>query len=259
MNPVLRVSDLTVRFGGLTAVDRVRLDIDAGQIHGLIGPNGAGKTTFFNAVSGLVPAHAGSLALAGKTITTAPAHVRARLGIRRTFQALQLSPHLTVLENVMFGLHSEIRENPLRTILNFSVRKSADWLAQARARQTLENLGIGDLALEPAGRLPFAQQRQVELARALVAAPKLLMLDEPAAGLSPAEIEQLDRMLVRLCKESGVAILLVEHVISLVMNVCERVTVLDRGSVIAHGSPTQVAADPSVRQAYLGDGNVAAD
>ena len=258
MTPLLDINGLTVRFGGLTAVDGASVRIAPGELRGLIGPNGAGKTTLFNAISGLVPITAGEIVVSGKPIAQWPAHARAALGLRRTFQSVQLAQRLTVLENVLIGLHSELKENPFRILLGRDVRRSEDWVAQIRAREALAYLGIEDLALKEVGSLSFAQQRRVELARALVVRPQLLMLDEPAAGLSPGDIEELGDLLLRLRGEWKLTILLVEHVLSLVLKVSDRVTVLDNGRVIADGPPGEIADNAAVRAAYLGDADAAA-
>jgi branched-chain amino acid transport system ATP-binding protein len=253
VTPLLATRGVSVRFGGLTAVDSVDLAIPEGVIHGVIGPNGAGKTTYFNAITGLVPIGEGSIAFAGEDVTRRPAYRRARLGMRRTFQSVQLLPQLTVLENVLIGLHDHIRENAWLSLLRPSGRSPEEEEAQQRVVATLRFLGIGETLLRRPVELSFAQQRFVEIARALVAKPRLLMLDEPAAGLSPNEVAALNALLRRICAESGITILLVEHVLSLVLDVSQRITVLDNGRVIAEGTPAEVADDERVKAAYLGD------
>ena len=251
MTALLTTKGISVRFGGLTAVDSVDLTVPAGAIHGVIGPNGAGKTTLFNAITGLVQVTEGVVAFAGEDVTRRPAYGRARLGMRRTFQSVQLLPQLTVLENVLIGLHDRIRENLFRSLL--SGRSPEEEEAQQRVIATLRFLGIGDTLFRRPVELSFAEQRFVEIARALVAKPRLLMLDEPAAGLSPPEVATLNALLRRICTESGITILLVEHVLSLVLDVSHRITVLDGGRVIAEGTPAEVEADDRVKAAYLGD------
>jgi branched-chain amino acid transport system ATP-binding protein len=250
MPPVLEVAGLSVRFGGLVAVDNVSLAIPASSIHGLIGPNGAGKTTFFNAITGLVRPSQGSVAVLGQDITHKTADRRAAAGIRRTFQSVQLITPLTVLENVLIGLHTRLFTNA-KGLLGF-LGAANERAAQQSVLEILEFLGIAHIILKPVTEITFAEQRFVEIARALVAKPVLLMLDEPAAGLSPQEIETLDRLLRKLRDEWGMSILLVEHVLSLIMGVSDRVTVLDNGRLIAEGAPMQVAGDPKVKAAYLG-------
>jgi branched-chain amino acid transport system ATP-binding protein len=248
--PVLEVAGLSVRFGGLVAVDNVSLAIPASSIHGLIGPNGAGKTTFFNAITGLVRPSQGSVAVLGQDITHKTADRRAAAGIRRTFQSVQLITPLTVLENVLIGLHTRLFTNA-KGLLG-CLGAASERAAQQSVLEILEFLGIAHIILKPVTEITFAEQRFVEIARALVAKPVLLMLDEPAAGLSPQEIETLDRLLRKLRDEWGMSILLVEHVLSLIMGVSDRVTVLDNGRLIAEGAPMQVAGDPKVKAAYLG-------
>jgi branched-chain amino acid transport system ATP-binding protein len=239
---LLDVEALTVRFGGLLAVDSVSFSVPAGQIRGVIGPNGAGKTTLFNTISGLVHQDGGRIRFAGDDITRLPAHRRAALGMRRTFQAVQLIPQFTVLENVLVGLHAGIRG------ATFS-----EAAAQRAVIEVLEFLGIGATILRPVAELSFAEQRLTEIARAIVARPRLLMLDEPAAGLSPAELAALDALLRRFVAEWDMTILLVEHVLALVFEVSDTVTVLDNGRYVTEGPPREVAGDPRVKAVYLGE------
>lgn len=252
MTSLLDVADLTVRFGGLTAVSGVHFSLAKGELRGLIGPNGAGKTTFFNALTGLVTPAGGKIRLAGEDVTDAKPHVLAGLGIRRTFQTMQLMMDFSVLENVLIGLHVNIPSNPL---LYFLRGRELERRAIDRTREVLTFLDLDEVMMDEVSKLTFAQQRYVEIARALVAHPKLLLLDEPAAGLSPAEVEKIARLLKMLRDEWGMTILLVEHVISLVMATCDRITVLDQGRLIAEGDGPSIAANPQVRVAYLGQGD----
>jgi len=250
---LLEAREVTVRFGGLLAVDTVSLELPACEIRGLIGPNGAGKTTLFNVITGLVAQSAGTLTFDGADITSHPAHRRAAAGMRRSFQSVQLLPQLTVLENVLVGMHTATRENPLRAVFGLPGGNRQEFAAQKAVQGILEFFGIGPTLLRPVNELSFAQQRFVEIARAVVSQPKLLLLDEPAAGLSPGEVEELDTLLRRLRDERGMTILLVEHVLSLVMGISDRITVLDNGRLICEGAPAEVAKDPAVLTAYLGD------
>lgn len=250
---LLETESLTVAFGGLVAVSDVSLSVEKGEIRGLIGPNGAGKSTFFNAISGLVKPSTGRIVFDGADVTRVAPHKRASLGIRRTFQSVQLLPELTVLENVMVGLHDRLGDGLLRSLFNPSASQPAEAAAIDRSVAVLSDLGIADTLFEEIESLTFAQQRKVEIARALVAGPGILMLDEPAAGLSASEVAELDDLLARLRDETGLTILLVEHVMALVMNVCDKVTVLDNGAVISGGTPETVANDPKVKVAYLGE------
>jgi len=236
---LLAVDSLTVRFSGLMAVDNVSMSIPERRIQGLIGPNGAGKTTLFNAITGLVRQSSGQIRLNGADITAMPPHRRAAAGMRRTFQAVQLIPQFTTLENVLIGLHAS--------------RHTGELAAQRAVVEVLEFLGIGSTLFRPVSELSFAEQRLVEIARAIVAHPRLLLLDEPAAGLSAPEVAKLDALLRRFVTDWGMTILLVEHVLSLVLEVSDAVTALDNGRLIAEGSPRQIANDTRVKAAYLGE------
>lgn len=232
----LQVRGLTVRFGGLAALTDVDLDVADGQVVGLIGPNGAGKTTVFNAVSGLVRPAAGTITVAGLPAPRAPSGL-ARAGVARTLQGLGLFPGLSVLENVEVGALGAL--------------DPAAPDPAARALRALADLGIADRAALPVGALPYPEQKKVALARALVAEPRLLLLDEPAGGLGAADIAELDAV-VRRVAATGCAVLLVEHHVDFVMGLCDRVVVLDFGRVIADGPPDAVRRDPAVTAAYLG-------
>jgi branched-chain amino acid transport system ATP-binding protein len=251
---LLEAKGISVRFGGLMAVNDVDLAIPQGSIHGIIGPNGAGKTTFFNAITGLVQTSAGRITFDGADITPEPTHRRAQRGMRRTFQSVQLIPQLTVLENVLIGLHERPgAASTLRSLFGLSGRDPAEEAAQDRVVETLALLGIGHTLFRRPAELSFAEQRYVEIARALVSRPKLLMFDEPAAGLSPNEVQGLNVMLRRFRAQSAVTIILVEHVLSLVFDVSDRITVFESGRVIAEGPPAEIEADPKVKAAYLGE------
>lgn len=251
MEPLLETQDLTVRFGGVVAVEDVSLTVPPGEIRGIIGPNGAGKSTLFNALSGVVKAE-GRINFDGRDIADVPVHQRAGLGLRRTFQHVRLMQNRTALENVLVGMHLEIPANPLKSVLNLGGGVSPDRVARDRAREVMSFLGIDGLILRETGTLTIAQQRLLELARALAPGPKLLMLDEPCAGLSVPAVQTLDEILLRLKEEWKLTILLVEHVVSLVIDVSDSITVLDKGRVIAEGAGDEVMSNPAVKQAYLG-------
>ena len=238
--PVLEVRGVSVRFGGHVAVRDVDLDCDQGHITGLIGPNGAGKTTTFNVITGLQEPASGSVLLEGRDITKAKAHVRARRGIARTFQRLEVFGSLTARENVLTA--AEIRRSWARD-------RSAD--PEREADELLERIGIAGVADRRVDALPTGLARLVELARALATRPTVLLLDEPASGLDEGESDAFAALLLDLAAE-GMAILLVEHDVHLVMQVCERVHVLDFGAVIASGTAEEVQRDPTVLDAYLG-------
>ena len=245
MAPILQARRVSVRFGGLRALNEVSLTIMPGELRALIGPNGSGKSTFLNAVSGLVTCTEGAIELAGEDITAYPAHERASRGLFRTFQSVQLLRGCTVLENVLLGLHR-----------GFGGRRNlSEHEAIVRVRDVLRLLGCEDVLFHEVATLPFAQQRLVEIARALVGEPRVLLLDEPAAGLSPAAVADLERLFVKLRDERRTAILLIEHMMSMVMGISDRITVLNEGIVIAEGTSKEIAADSRVKTAYLGEGD----
>jgi branched-chain amino acid transport system ATP-binding protein len=247
----LRIDDLTVRFGGLVALDGVSLSVDPGEVVGVIGPNGAGKTTLFNVVCGFVRPTAGTLQVRGAAQRRIRPHQLAGLGIARTLQGLGLFPHITCLENVMVGAHRHGRAGFTAALLGLPRSDRDEVALRERAMAMLEELGVADVALRLPGSLPYPVQKRVSLARALVAEPEILLLDEPASGLSAAEMDELGELIRGL--RGRMAVMLVEHHMDLVMAVCDRIVVLDFGRMIATGTPAQVRADERVLAAYLGD------
>ncbi|MDQ1372908.1 MAG: branched-chain amino acid transport system ATP-binding protein livM, partial [Actinomycetota bacterium] len=250
---LLEVVDLTVRFGGLTAVDDASITVPAGQIVGLIGPNGAGKSTLFNAAGGFVTPNAGRVRFNGRDITELAPHQRAALGIGRTFQHTGLARNLSVLENLLLAQHSAATYGWGEALLYVGKAGPCEEELHRRSIEVIEALGFAEKTDVPVRNLSGGQQRIVELACALVTAPQLLMLDEPSAGMAPAAVENLAQRLRELRDDLGRTVLLIEHHIPLVLDVCDHVYVLDAGRIIASGAPAEIAALPEVMTAYLGE------
>ncbi len=248
---ILSLRGLTRRYAGLVAVDHVDMDVAPGTIHAVIGPNGAGKTTLFNLVSGLVPPSEGRITLDGTDVTAQPAERRAAMGLGRTFQNIRVFASMTVLENVLTGLHSTLHAGLPSTILRLPRFRAEERAAVGRARAALDIVGLGPHADARASALSYGDQRRLEIARAMAPAPRLLLLDEPAAGMNPAETEALGT-LVRRIRDTGTTVLLVEHDMGFVMDISDRVTVLNFGKRIFEGAPSAVRQEPSVIEAYLG-------
>ena len=255
---LLEVSGLTMDFGGLRAVDNVSLEIFAGEIVALIGPNGAGKTTFFNCVTGIYAPTAGDIRIlppggASRRINGMKPNRITSYGMARTFQNIRLFPAMTVLENVMIGRHCRTKTTIVDAILNSPRSRREEHETVEKSYRLLEKVGLSDVADEFSRNLSYGAQRRLEIARALATEPFLLLLDEPAAGMNPQETHDLDELIVRIRAEENVAILLIEHDMKLVMNISDRICVMEYGKEIAQGTPREIKENPRVIEAYLGE------
>jgi len=253
-NVLLETKNLRRSFGGVHAVRDVSMEVPVGAIKAVIGPNGAGKTTLFNLIAGTVAPHQGEVLFRGRRITAWKPHAVASLGIARTFQTTKLFPHMTVHENVMVGRHPRTRAGFFAGLLNLPWTWREDREIRIKAAEILADLGLASYADETASNLPFGRQRLVEFARALATEPALLLLDEPAAGLNIYETQELSQLILKI-RDRGVTCLIVEHDMSLVMNISDEVLVLDQGQKIAEGPPKEIQRNPDVIRIYLGDGH----
>ncbi len=255
--PLLELDHVTMQFGGLVALNDVSIQIHSGEILGLIGPNGAGKTTCFNVLTGVYQATDGEVRYQGNKLAQLDRHKITRLGIARTFQNIRLFPEMTALENVIVGCDAHSRTSVISALLRLPRQRHEEKEFRAKAMELLKFMGIADRADDAAKNLPYGYQRRLEIARALATGPKLLCLDEPAAGFNPAEKIEL-MGLIRTIRDRGYTVLLIEHDMNLVMGVTDRIVVLDFGKKIAEGTPAEVRANPAVIAAYLGEPSDAA-
>ena len=250
--PILQASGVTMRFGGLTAVKDVDMTVNEGEIVGLIGPNGAGKTTFFNCLTGLYKPTEGEVRLVGEVIPPKPRAV-VMAGMARTFQNIRLFANMTALENVMVGRYCRTSSLALTSILRGPKFRREEAATRARAQELLDFVGLGNSTESLARNMPYGDQRRLEIARALATDPKLILLDEPTAGMNPQETKQASDLIFRI-RDSGLAVVVIEHDMRFIFNLCDRVLCLVRGEVLVQGSPGEVQSDPRVIEAYIGGG-----
>ena len=250
---MLEVKNLSMRFGGLLAVDQVSVDVQEHEIVSIIGPNGAGKTTVFNCISGFYKPTGGQILFEGQAIQGKPDYKISRMGMVRTFQHVRLFGNMTVVENLLVAQHRHVNTNLLAGLLKTPDYRAREQRSLDRARYWLDRVGLLELANREAGNLAYGQQRRLEIARCMVTEPKLLMLDEPAAGLNPAETRELDQLIVSLKEDYHVSVLLIEHDMSLVMGISDRINVISQGRPLASGKPDEIRQNDDVIKAYLGE------